>query len=194
MVAKEKTKKETTKAKTTKPVKSSPKTVKAVKEDVNFNDEVQQPIIKRDAVKNPIHDLDKKNLKEFKGKYIEGVGRRKSSVARVRIYLKDKGFSINGKTLNEYFPVKELQDRFILPLELTDNFNKFAIAVKVSGGGFNAQCDAVVLGISRCLVKFDEKTRPVLKKQGLLSRDARKVERKKPGLHKARRAPQWRKR
>jgi small subunit ribosomal protein S9 len=190
MVAKEKSKKQTTKTKNTKATKSSVKAVKAIKEDANFNDEIQKPIVKRGAVKSPIHDLDKKGLKEFKGKYIEGVGRRKSSVARVRIYLKDKGLSINGKSLNEYFPIRELQDRFILPLELTDNFNKFAIAVKVSGGGFNAQCDAVVLGISRCLVKFDEKTRPILKKQGLLSRDARKVERKKPGLHKARRAPQ----
>ncbi len=191
MVAKEKNKKETTKTKTPKATKSSTKTAK---EDVIVNEEIQKPIVKRDTVKNPIHDLDKKDLKEFKGKYIEGVGRRKTSIARVRIYLKDKGFSINGKSLNEYFPVKELQDRFILPLELTDNFNKFAIAVKVSGGGFNAQCDAIVLGISRCLVKLDETTRPILKKQGLLSRDARKVERKKFGLHKARRAPQWRKR
>lgn len=191
MVAKEKNKKQTTKTKKSKTVKSS---TKGIKEEINVNEEIQKPIVKRDVVKNPIHDLDKKDLKEFKGKYIEGVGRRKTSVARVRIYLKDKGFSINGKSLNEYFPVKELQDHFILPLELTDNFNKFAIAVKVSGGGFNAQCDAIVLGISRCLVEFDETARPILKKQGLLSRDSRKVERKKYGLHKARRAPQWRKR
>ncbi|HRZ29963.1 MAG TPA: 30S ribosomal protein S9 [Candidatus Paceibacterota bacterium] len=186
------TKKETTKAKgmSKKPTvkKTASKSVATVEQDIKT--ELKKPIVKREHFDNPIHKADKKSLHEFKGKYVESVGRRKTSIARVRFYLNDNGFSVNNKSLNEYFPLKEIQDQLTSPLRLTDTFNKFAISIKVQGGGFNAQCQAATLGISRCLVKYDDKLKTVLRHNGLLSRDARIVERKKYGLHKARRAPQ----
>ncbi len=190
-------KKTTTKKEVSKPKKVATKKTAAkegVKEVAVSHEEIKKPIVKREEAENPVAKVAKKGLKEFKGKYIEAVGKRKTSIARVRFYLDDSGFSANGKSLNEYFPIKELQDKLVLPLRLTNTFNKFAISIKVSGGGFNAQCDATILGISRCLIKFDKELRPVLKSNGFLSRDSRIVERKKYGLHKARRAPQWRKR
>lgn len=190
--AKKTIKKEVNKPKTV----SKKSTTKAtVKEDnIISQEDIKKPIIKREIKENPIAKVSKKDLHEFKGKYVEAVGKRKTSIARVRFYLNDNGFTVNNKTLNEYFPIKELQDRITLPLELTNTFNKFAISIKVSGGGFHAQSDASVLGISRCLIKFDKEFRAVLKHNNLLTRDSRIVERKKYGLHKARRAPQWRKR
>lgn len=194
--AKKTIKKEVSKPKTTvkKAATKKPLEKETVKETIVSREEVKKPVAKREVLENPVAKADKKGLKEFKGKYVESVGRRKTSIARVRFYLNDSGFSANGKSLNEYFQVKELQDRLIFPLRLTDTFNKFAISIKVHGGGFNAQCEASILGISRCLIKYNKDFRGILKSNGLLSRDARIVERKKYGLHKARRAPQWRKR
>ena len=188
-----KTTKKTPAAKKPKVVK---KVVKKVKEQTHSSeiatgiDEIKKPVVKREAPSNPLLKETKKDIKDFKGKYIEGIGRRKTSVARVRIYLTDSGFSVNGKTLADYFKTPFMQDRIVLPLQLTDNFNRFGISVKVGGGGLNAQSDAVCLGVSRCLIKLDEEHKKVLRKHGLLTRDARIVERKKYGLHKARRAPQ----
>jgi len=187
--------KKTTKKEITKPASKKPVTKKAtVKEESITHEEIKKPVIKREAKSNPITNLSKKELNEFKGKYLEATGKRKTSIARVRFYLSDNGFSVNGKTLDKYFPIKELQNKILLPLELTNTLGKFAISIKVIGGGFNSQCDAVILGISRCLIKHNKEFRPVLKHNNLLTRDARIVERKKYGLHKARRAPQWRKR
>jgi small subunit ribosomal protein S9 len=190
--AKKTIKKEVSKPKTTvkKAATKKPLEKETVKETIVSREEVKKPVAKREVLENPVAKADKKGLKEFKGKYVESVGRRKTSIARVRFYLNDSGFSANGKSLNEYFQVKELQDRLIFPLRLTDTFNKFAISIKVHGGGFNAQCEASILGISRCLIKYNKDFRGILKSNGLLSRDARIVERKKYGLHKARRAPQ----
>lgn len=172
--------------------KEKPETI--AKEIVVGNDSIKKPIVKRENIENPILKEVNKDIKDFKGKYVEGIGRRKTSVARVRFYLTDKGFSVNGKTLADYFKTETMQERIVLPLSLTNNFNNFGISIKVSGGGLNSQSDAVCLGISRCLVKLDENNKKPLRKNGLLTRDARIVERKKYGLHKARRAPQWRKR
>ena len=197
------TKKETVKSKTMvkktvkkDTVKTSNKdvTTDAIKETFINHEEVKQPIIKREALENPVSKETKKGLKDFKGKYVESVGRRKTSIARVRFYLNENGFSANGRDLETYFQVKELQDKLVLPLRLTNTFNKFGISIKVIGGGYNSQCDACILGISRCLIKYNPEFRPILKQNGLLTRDSRIVERKKYGLHKARRAPQWRKR
>lgn len=128
-------------------------------------------------------------------KYFEGVGRRKTAVARARIYPDEKKGEvlINDQPCEEYFKIDRQKKAALKPL-IQVNFNKMAATVKVGGSGLNAQTGAVSLALARALVKYDEKLRPVLKAEGLLTRDSRMVERKKYGLKKARRAPQWAKR
>ncbi|MDD4123177.1 MAG: 30S ribosomal protein S9 [Candidatus Pacebacteria bacterium] len=133
--------------------------------------------------------------KTLKGQYTEAIGRRKSSTARVRIYSNEKeSFLINDKNLTEYFPTITLQEKVLEPLKKTNTLNKFCFSVHVNGGGMTGQADAIKLGVARVIKQILPDLKPTLKNEGLLTRDARKVERKKPGLHKARRAPQWRKR
>jgi len=134
-------------------------------------------------------------LKKKIEKYFYAVGRRKTSVAQVRLFT-DKGgkFLINEKPYREYFPTLDLQKNLMLPLKLTKTLNKFNIRVKVGGGGIRGQAEATRLGIARTLVLHDAKLKKTLRDAGLLTRDSRKKERKKPGLKKARRAPQWQKR
>ncbi len=130
-------------------------------------------------------------------KYFSAVGKRKTSVAQVRICKSHKNepeININGKELLSYFPIVRPQDLIKVPLSMAGQGNFFSVSVKVSGGGINSQAEAIRLGISRAVVKFDETLRKSLKNLGLLTRDSRIVERKKPGLKKARRAPQWAKR
>lgn len=133
-----------------------------------------------------------------KEKYFYAVGRRKAAVARVRLYaqksLKENEVVINGKTIQEYVTVEELKESLLTPFVLTGQNKGFRVTVVVRGGGIRGQAEAMRLGIARALVLFDENLHPVLKSAKLLTRDARKVERKKPGLKKARRAPQWAKR
>jgi len=128
-------------------------------------------------------------------KYFEGIGRRKESVARVRITETKKAeISINEKKIEEFFPVKEFQNSVNAPLEATGLSNKLSISAVVKGGGLRGQSDAIKLGLSRALVKYDNALHRALKDLDYLKRDSRKKERKKPGLKKARRAAQWRKR
>ena len=115
-----------------------------------------------------------------------GTGRRKSSVARVRL--------VAGEALDEYFDYDTLIRDVKQPLVLTNNENKYDVIVKVEGGGFTGQAGAIRHGISRALLKADAELRPELKKAGFLTRDARMKERKKYGLKAARRAPQFSKR
>ena len=123
--------------------------------------------------------------------YTEAVGRRKTASARVRIYAKGTGkITINNLPVEEYFPGKTKAVFYHYPLELTASQDKFDISIKVGGGGKSSQLDAVILGISRALVKVDENYRPQLRKHGLLTCDARVVERKKPGRVKARKKRQ----
>ncbi len=132
---------------------------------------------------------------EFKGKYFAAIGKRKNAVAKVRFYPKGKGrFIVNDKSVEQYFPRQELLINVKKPLSLTAKSESYDLVVKVSGGGYKGQTDAIRLGIARALVGMDRDLRPVLKKSLLLTRDSRKKERKKPGLKKARRAPQWQKR
>lgn len=135
---------------------------------------------------------------EKKEKYFYAVGRRKTSVARVRLYakksLKENELVINGKTVQEYVTVEEMKQSIFAPFELTGQNGGFRVTIVVKGGGIRGQADAMKLGIARALVLFDENFHPVLRAAKLLTRDARKVERKKPGLKKARKAPQWAKR
>jgi len=128
-------------------------------------------------------------------KYINGLGRRKTSVAQVRLYKKGSGkFIVNGLEMTEYFPVLPWQQKVQSPLKMVGMLESADISVRVLGGGTRSQADAVSLGIARALVKLDADLRASLKTEGLLTRDQRKKERKKPGLKKARKAPQWSKR
>jgi len=131
-----------------------------------------------------------------KGKYFEAVGRRKTAIARVRLYPEDKklGFIVNGKVSQDYFGTDELATVANAPLRKTKLTEEFGVTVKTEGGGPAGQADAVRLGVARALVKFDEELRLRLKKSGYLKRDPRAKERKKYGLKGARKAAQWSKR
>lgn len=133
--------------------------------------------------------------KEKTTKYHEAVGRRKRATARVRLYEGGKGeVVINEKKLDEYFPVEKQRITVKEPFETAEIDNTYTVSVHVKGSGLSAQADAIRLGISRVLVDIDESLRPALKHAGYLKRDPRVKERKKFGLKKARRAPQWSKR
>ncbi len=123
-----------------------------------------------------------------------GTGRRKKSVARVRIMPGSGKITINGKDMDQYFGLETLKLIVRQPLVATENENNFDIITKVEGGGFSGQAGAVRHGIARALLQADGDYRPVLKKNGYLTRDPRMKERKKCGLKKARRAPQFSKR
>ncbi|MCH4072437.1 30S ribosomal protein S9 [Pseudoramibacter sp.] len=123
-----------------------------------------------------------------------GTGRRKESVARVRLLPGDGKFTINGRDIDDYFGLETLKMIARQPLALTNTTDSFDVVVNVYGGGFNGQAGAIRHGIARALVEADINLRPELKKAGFLTRDDRMVERKKYGLKKARRAPQFSKR
>jgi small subunit ribosomal protein S9 len=125
---------------------------------------------------------------------INAIGRRKTSVAR--IYLKEGSgkITVNNKDAKEYFPIALLQLKLAQPFVLSDTEGKYDVTVNVNGGGFNGQAEAVRLAISRALLEIDADYRPALKKEGLLTRDPRMVERKKPGQKKARKKFQFSKR
>jgi small subunit ribosomal protein S9 len=125
---------------------------------------------------------------------VQTVGRRKSSVARVRLYDGTGEMTLNGKKLEVYFPTMAARMRVLEPLQITESKGRYDIAAKLEGGGTTGQADALRLGIARALIELDPEMRPMLKKAGMLTRDARRVERKKYGLRKARRAPQYTKR
>lgn len=132
---------------------------------------------------------------KFKGKFIYAVGRRKTAVAQIRLYRNGTGIiSVNDKKMSQYFSENELSTILIQPLKLTGNIKNLDFSIIVRGGGKRGQAEAARHGIARALLIFDKNLRPTLKTKGLVTRDARKKERKKPGLKKARRAPQWSKR
>lgn len=139
-------------------------------------------------------DWAKNETVEFSGKYIKAIGRRKTSVAQVRLYEKGKGvIMINGKKASEYFPGEGLSI-IAQALKVTGHLRDYNFSVLVRGGGKQGQVIAVRLGISRALLIIDPATKEALKVNEFLTRDPRQVERKKPGLRKARKAPQWSKR
>jgi small subunit ribosomal protein S9 len=122
------------------------------------------------------------------------TGRRKSSVARVRLFPGTGTITVNTRTLENYFPRPTSRMRILEPFEATETTGQYDVLVSVEGGGLSAQADAVRLGISRALITVTETLRPVLRKGGMLTRDPREVERKKYGRHKARKRPQYSKR
>ena len=126
--------------------------------------------------------------------YFEDIGRRKTAVARVRLYPGKTSNTINDQTPKDYFKMDKLVDDAYAPFKTVDFKDKVGISVHVKGGGINAQSEAIRHGISRVLVKINPEFKSQLKTACFLTRDSRMVERKKPGLKKARRAPQWQKR
>ena len=126
--------------------------------------------------------------------YFYGTGRRKSSVARVRLYPGTGAITINGRDVDDYFGLETLKLIMNQPFDVTDTMGKFDVVANVNGGGISGQAGAIRHGIARALLLADETFRGALKKAGLLTRDPRMKERKKYGLKAARRAPQFSKR
>lgn len=146
-------------------------------------------------------ESEKTTSKDLKSKqYYEAVGRRKKSVARVRLFTcppfeGDIGkIKVNEKEYTDFFSTYDLQKAVSSPLRKMKSLNRFEATVKVNGGGIRGQAEAVRHGLARALVEFNSDFSKKLKRAGYLRRDPRRKERKKPGLKKARRAPQWRKR
>lgn len=148
------------------------------------------------VVTDEADDLVDENGKTPKSnRYYEAVGRRKTATARVRLFTRgDKSFIVNDKPLEKYFPGAIFKSIIEAPLVKMNIGDRFKITAVVRGGGINAQAEAIRHGIARALVMFNLDFKKRLKKSGYLTRDSRMKERKKPGLRKARRAPQWAKR
>ena len=126
--------------------------------------------------------------------YLYGTGRRKNSVARVRLYPGTGAITINGRGIDDYFGLETLKLIVRQPMTLTDTLGKFDVVCTVAGGGVSGQAGAIRHGVARALLQHSDEMRPILKKAGLLTRDPRMKERKKYGLKAARRAPQFSKR
>lgn len=126
--------------------------------------------------------------------YFNGTGRRKTAVAQVRLFPGNGAIIVNGKPYEELYPSLEHQRIILQAFSATESVDKYNVVAKVTGGGLTGQSGALSHGISRALVKASENFKPVLRQNGLLTRDARIKERKKPGLRRARKAPQYTKR
>ena len=159
--------------------KAAPAKEKVVKEKV----EKAEKVVKEKVAK----------VKEISGKYFYAVGKRKTSVAQVRIYPAKEAtiFNVNEKEMKKYFPIERLQMIVESPITSTGNTGKFNVSVKVVGGGVNSQAESARLGIARALIIFDETLRKSLKDLGFLTRDPRKKERKKYGRKGARKRFQF---
>jgi small subunit ribosomal protein S9 len=178
-------KKEPKKAAAKKAPTKEPKAKKKT-DDVEVKAEKEE---KLDAAEAEMGDMTKG------GSFIPTVGRRKTSVARVRLIKNGKGMiTINGRTMENYFTTYDLRDQVTSPLKMTGQEGAVDVSVRVNGGGIRGQAEAVRHGLSRALVVLNPTFRKTLKKLGYLTRDSRKRERKKFGLKGARRAPQWSKR
>jgi small subunit ribosomal protein S9 len=185
-------KKTTTKKAAKKTVKKAAPKKATVKKSSTPKKTIKKAALKAESPKKVV----KKEEKEpVVGRYIRAIGRRKKSIASIRLFKNGKGeIIVNEKEYKSYFPVLEYQRSIEAPLEATGNSKAFNFTVKVQGGGVKGQAEAVMLGIARALVILDPELKKSLKKPGYLTRDPRKKERKKPGLKGARRAPQWSKR
>lgn len=130
----------------------------------------------------------------FSGRYRTGTGRRKTAVAQVRLYKGTGVVMVNDRTIDDYFGTTDLRDTVLKAMNVLSVGNAHNISIHVDGGGFRSQAEAARLGIARALLQENMEWRSTLKSSSLLTRDARKKERKKPGLKRARRAPQFAKR
>jgi len=153
---------------------------------------VKHKVVHKKEVPKTIHTVKKDSLKNG---YIQTVGRRKRSIARLRLIANGTGvYTINDKAYDVYFPYQLWKQTVTEPLPLVGMDKKVDISVKVLGGGVQGQAEAIRLALARALLIHNEDWRPLLRKMGWLTRDPRIKERKKPGLKRARRAPQWQKR
>jgi len=149
---------------------------------------------KKVTVTKTIEKKDKPEL-NFSGKYFYAVGRRKTATVRVKLYPQGSGqFMVNKKDYKKYFPFVTWQQDLDQPFNIVAMENKFDVNIRAIGGGPQGQAEACRLGISRALIKYNPEFKTLLRTAGLVTRDPRAKERKKPGLKKARRAPQWSKR
>lgn len=169
-----------------------PKSSKEVKSKT-VKKEVKPRAVRKTTVKEKKAEVVER-VEAPKKKYIEGIGRRKTSTARVRISEGGRGIAVNGKDYSVYFPTLEMQKIVEGALREMNMEGKFGVEVKISGGGIHSQAEALRHGLSRALVIFNAEFRKRLKKAGYLKRDPRMKERRKFGLKKARKAPQWSKR
>lgn len=195
-IAKPKT--ETAKAKVKKPV-TKKKVVKKIEvaEIAEPKLEVREPemIIAKDSKEMSSIDIAEAIKNDKSGRYFAATGARKTSIARVRLYTQgEKAITINGKTFEEYFTQPELRKTVLGSLDKMKCVEHFGISAVVRGGGINSQAEAIRHGISKALVVFNADFRKRLRRAGYLTRDPRARERKKFGLRRARRAPQWAKR
>lgn len=150
--------------------------------------------LKKVAKEKAKKEVVKKEIKK-PAKYFEATGRRKTAIARVRLFTRGgKEFLVNERPYNQYFPTSELQQIALDALNKMKCLDHFGILVKIKGGGIHAQAEAIRHGIARALVAFNPDFRKRLRRVGYLTRDSRERERKKFGLKRARRAPQWQKR
>ena len=150
------------------------------------------PKIKKEEKETKADEPKKKRVRHS---YLFAVGRRKKAIARVRLFKKGDGkIIVNEKEFDKYFPTFELQDIVKEPLEAIGKLKELKFTIKVAGGGSKGQAEAIRHGIARALLVLDQDLRKTLKPLGFLKRDPRRKERKKPGLKRARRAPQWAKR
>ena len=156
-----------------------------IKKVVKKKEDKEEKVVKADV---------KKTAPVKKERYFEAIGRRKTAVARVRLYTKKQGVVVNEKDYADYFSLFRLQKEIMAPFEKMKIGDKLGAVAKVKGGGISSQAEAVRHGISRALVKFNAEFNKRLRRAGYLTRDPRMVERKKYGRHKARRSHQWRKR
>ena len=158
----------------------------------------KKPATKKTAKKKPVVkkvEVEAKKEKTKTGEYLQSIGRRKRSIAQVRLYKSGKGnIQINDREFTQYFPILDLQNIVTEPITTAGQEGKLDFTIKVHGGGIKGQAEAIRLGIARGLVMLNPTFKKSLKKPGFLTRDPRKKERKKPGLKGARRAPQWSKR
>ncbi len=157
---------------------------------------LKKDTIKKEEVKKEDASIQEGVFSIFENrKYIYAIGRRKRAIAQVRYYEKGTGkIIVNNQDFTKYFPYFVWQKNITDPLTKTGKIDKSDISVLVKGGGKNGQSESIRHGLSRILVKIEQETKPILRKSGFLTRDPREKERKKPGLKKARRAPQWKKR
>lgn len=174
----------------TKKKAATAKKEKAVKKPLKETTAVKQP---KAPVKAAVK-VEPKEVKKVLKNYFYANGKRKTSVASVRLFAGKGSVTINSRTFDNYFPLSLDQDKVISPLRLTNTQKAFDITVQVCGGGIHSQAEAIRHGISKALLLYNGELRTTLKHAGFLTRDSRVKERKKYGLKRARRAPQWAKR
>lgn len=155
---------------------------------------VSKLVVEHPVVSNTVETPKFEKPTLAKGKYVFATGRRKTAIANVRLFAGSEDNVVNKKKIEQYFGQTGMRNNMLQPLTITGLAGDFHFTANVSGGGITAQSDAIRHGIAQALASFNSELRTMLKKNGFLTRDPREKERKKPGLRRARRSPQWAKR